>query len=84
MLKYCVDKWEKNKENLREAIEGFHYYKEDMSYKALMSLIITHILEDKWDSKNFTTIDDGDYQGTLLFVIPERTYRRMQLSNDLC
>lgn len=75
MLKYCVDQWEKNKENLREAIEGFKYYKENMSYKALMSLIITHILEDEWDSENFTTIDDGDYQGTLLFVIPKRCYQ---------
>lgn len=75
MLKYCVDQWEKNKENLREALEQFDFDKDYMSYKILMSLIITHILEDKWDSENFTTIDDGDYQGTLLFVIPERTYQ---------
>ena len=75
MLKYCVDQWEKNKENLRKALEQFDFDKDYMSYKVLMSLIITHILEDKWDSENFTTIDDGDYQGTLLFVIPERTYQ---------
>lgn len=75
MLKYCVDQWEKNKDNLREALEQFDFDKHYMSYKVLMSLIITHILEDKWDSENFTTIDDGDYQGTLLFVIPERTYQ---------
>ena len=75
MLKYCVDQWEKNKENLREALEQFDFDKEFMGYKVLMSLIITHILENKWDSENFTTIDDGDYQGTLLFVIPERCYQ---------
>ena len=75
MLKYCVDQWEKNKENLRKALEQFDFDKDYMGYKVLMSLIITHILENKWDSENFTTIDDGDYQGTLLFVIPERTYR---------
>ena len=40
-----------------------------------LSLIITHIVENKWDSENFTTIDDGDYQGSLLFVIPERCYQ---------
>ena len=74
MLKYCVDQWEKNKENLLEALEQFDFDKDYMGYKVLMSLIITHILENKWDSENFTTIDDGDYQGTLLFVIPERTY----------
>lgn len=75
MLKYCVDQWEKNKGNLREALEQFDFDKDYMGYKVLMSLIITHILENKWDSENFTTIDDGDYQGTLLFVIPERTYQ---------
>ena len=75
MLKYCVDQWEKNKENLRKALEQFDFDKDYMGYKVLMSLIITHILEDKWDSEDFTTIDDGDYQGTLLFVIPERTYQ---------
>ena len=75
MLKYCVDQWEKNKKNLHEALEQFDFDKEFMGYKVLMSLIITHILENKWDSENFTTIDDGDYQGTLLFVIPERTYQ---------
>ena len=75
MLKYCVDQWEKNKENLREALEQFDFDKDYMGYKVLMSLIITHILENKWDSENFTTIDDSDYQGTLLFVIPERCYQ---------
>lgn len=75
MLKYCVDQWEKNKENLRKALEQFDFDKDYMGYKVLMFLIITHILEDKWDSENFTTIDDGDYQGTLLFVIPERCYQ---------
>lgn len=75
MLKYCIDQWEKNKGNLREALEQFDFDKDYMGYKVLMSLIITHILEDKWDSENFTTIDDGDYQGTLLFVIPERCYQ---------
>lgn len=75
MLKYCVDQWEKNKGNLREALEQFDFDKDYMGYKVLMSLIITHILENKWDSENFTTIDDGDYQGTLLFVIPERCYQ---------
>lgn len=75
MLKYCVDQWEKNKENLRKALEQFDFDKDYMGYKVLMSLIITHILENKWDSENFSTIDDGDYQGTLLFVIPERCYQ---------
>lgn len=75
MLKYCAEKWNENKHYLRETLEQFDFRNEQMDYKVLMSLVITHILEDKWDSENFTTIDDGDYQGTLLFVIPERCYQ---------
>ena len=75
MLKYCINQWEKNKENLREALEQFDFHNEQMDYKVLMSLVITHILENRWDSENFTMIDDGDYQGTLLFVIPEKKYQ---------
>lgn len=75
MLKYCVEQWEKNKENLREVLKQFDFSNEEMDYKVLMSLVITHILEDKWDSKNFTMVDDGDYQGTLLFIIPEKIYQ---------
>ena len=75
MLKYCTEKWEENKHYLREALERFDLHNEQMDYKVLMSLVITHILENKWDSENFTTIDDGDYQGTLLFVIPEKLYQ---------
>lgn len=75
MLKYCVNQWEKNKENLRETLEQFDFRNKQMNYKVLMSLVITHILENKWDSENFTTIDDGNYQGTLLFVIPEKIYQ---------
>lgn len=75
MLKYCVEKWNENERYLREALEQFDFCNEQMDYKVLMSLVITHILENKWDSENFTMIDDGDYQGTLLFVIPEKIYQ---------
>ena len=75
MLKYCVEKWNENEHYLREALEQFDCRNKQMNYKVLMSLVITHILENKWDSENFTMIDDGDYQGTLLFVIPEKIYQ---------
>ena len=75
MLKYCVDQWEKNKENLRKALEQFDFRNEQMDYEVLMSLVITHILEDKWDSENFIMVDDGDYQGNLLFIIHEKIYQ---------
>ena len=47
-------------------------------------MIVKHILNeptgtntypDKFDDKNVTKIDNGDWQGTLLFLIPRKTYQ---------
>lgn len=87
MLQYCVDKWERNKEKLKRAIE------EDCTinnsgYDYLVKLIVRYILNDgecrkgekwewldadRWDEERITMIDDGQYQGTLLFLIPQVT-----------
>lgn len=90
MIKYCLWKWEAGKEELKNALsieEGL----DSCSYEFLVKLVVQHILNapmDKddnknydpdydtpWDEKNITVIDDGEYQGTLLFLIPQRTYQ---------
>lgn len=79
MLKYCYEKWDKNKDRLEEALR-----KTDISrveYRDLLVLTVDNILNEpestypQWESKRITQIDDGDYQGTLLFLIPEDTYQ---------
>lgn len=78
MLKYCYEKWDKNKGVLEEKLR-----KTDLSmvgYLDLLRLTVECILNDneyglKWDSKRITAIDNGDYQGTLLYLIPQDCYQ---------
>lgn len=79
MLKYCYEKWDKNKGELEAALR-----KTDISrveYRDLLVLTVENIFNDseypvyKWNTKKITQIDDGDYQGTFLFLIPADTYQ---------
>ena len=76
MIRYCRDKWDKNKDTLKEVLS------EDKKlncceYSYLVELVVEYILNDdeEWDTGNITVIDNGDYQGTLLFLIPRNTYQ---------
>lgn len=81
MIKYCIEKWDKNKKKLEDVL------REDTTlnscnYGYLVKLVVENILNDEtndycdtWDSENITTIDNGDYQGTLLFLIPTGAYQ---------
>lgn len=81
MLRYCLDKWNKYSKDLEEVL------KKDKSlnsceYIYLVKMVVNHVLnggcEDEyevWDSEKITTVDNGDYQGTLLFLIPKKTYQ---------
>ncbi|MCC0670566.1 MULTISPECIES: hypothetical protein [unclassified Clostridioides] len=83
MIKYCKEKWIKNKTRLREALLESDFINSDSycSYEDLVKLSVKYILnddideDDKWDSDNITEIDNGHYQGTLLYLIPKKTYQ---------
>lgn len=51
--------------------------KYDLNYDDIVRVVIYNIHEDNGDPdpKTIHEIDDGDYQGTLLFVIPEDAYQ---------
>ena len=79
MLKYCYEKWDKNKDKLEAALR-----KTDISrveYRDILVLTVENILNDEenpdycWDTRSITEINDGDYQGTLLYLIPQKTYQ---------
>lgn len=81
MIKYCLKKWDKNKENLEDVLREDRNLN-SCDYEYLVKLVVENILNDEeneycdtWDSSKITTIDDGDYQGTLLFLIPTKTYQ---------
>lgn len=83
MIKYCVKKWNKNKNKL------YNELKDDLNlngceYEYLVRLVVKHILNgdidesseyEQWDDTRITIVDNGDYQGTLLFIIPQKTYQ---------
>lgn len=81
MLKIVRDKWDKNKELLRnELINGTNFNK--CSYLDLVKLTFDYIYNsdeilrsEKVDVSAITEIDNGDYQGTLIYLIPFNTYQ---------
>ena len=88
MLKFCVDKWNQNKDKLRKRIETDNTIL-NCEYIHLVKLVVEEIFNDGiaresdtflfsdkvWDGDKITVIDNGDYQGTLLFAIPKACYQ---------
>lgn len=83
MLKIMRDKWNKNEKVLREELKS----RTDLNqaeYKDIVKLTFEKIfnsdIEDdvfgnKFDISRVTEIDDGDCQGTLMYLIPFDTYQ---------
>lgn len=81
MLKFCRDAWYENKDKL-EAVIMMDKNLNHCEYSYLVKLVVEHILnpsiETNWMKFNadaITVIDNGDYQGTVLFMIPRKTYQ---------
>lgn len=78
MLKFCRDAWYKNKDKLEAAIKTDTNLN-SCEYSYLVKLIVNYILnlstEEEFDADAITIIDNGDYQGTVLFMIPRKTYQ---------
>lgn len=86
MLKFCRDAWYENKDKL-EAVIMTDTKLNSCDYSYLVELVVEYILNPsietnwkKFDAKNITVIDNGDCQGTILFMIPRGTYQPS--SND--
>ena len=80
MLKYCLEKWNANKDLLEAKLRKDGSLN-SCGYIHLVELVVDFILNpsaddyEKWDSKHITVVDNGDYQGTQLFLIPIDTYQ---------
>lgn len=87
MIKYCVEKWDKNRDLLKAHLEQDTKLNA-CGWKYLVELVVKYILNDgeavdrgtyysggQWNVDSIVEIDDGDYQGTLLYVIPMYTYQ---------
>lgn len=80
MLKYCKEKWARNKKQLEAAMVSNKRIN-SLQYDDFVQMVVEHILNpgcydyERWDAKNITEIDNGDCQGTLLYLIPRDTYQ---------
>lgn len=83
MLNYCKYKWAENEQKLKEAIEKSENHIE-WEYDDLVRMVVTYILNKGGDeekvyganwSDNLAIIDDGDYQGTLIYLIHREVYQ---------
>lgn len=79
MIKFCKEQWMKNEGELRNILRK-EKKRNEYNYKDLVKLVVSEILNKNnddinWDENNITEIDNGDYQGTLLYLIPLKTYQ---------
>ncbi len=76
MIKELVARWEQNKPQIRKSFEVKH----PKDYKDLVKTVVENITSKEYgelslDPERIHQIDDGDYQGTLVFVIAEKGYQ---------
>ena len=86
MIKYALKKWDKNKDVLRNAIQQTEKDKRcTWDYEEIVKLVCRYIFNENVSREEpminvdgITMIDNGDYQGTLLFMMPFDTYQPME------
>lgn len=81
MLRIIVSQWDANKNELQEILSKRRDLG-DVEYKDLVKLVFDVIYNkdtpDEYytlDTDKITEIDNGHYQGTLLYLIPFQTYQ---------
>lgn len=82
MIDDFIKAWDENKEKLKKHIKS-HQQKDYNTYKKIVYIIFEQIINPYLERKNKITfdlnkiheIDDGEYQGTLIFIIPYDTYQ---------
>lgn len=81
MIQELVAQWEQNKEKLRESFVRVA----PSSYDDIFTRLFLEVLTDKkYETTQITTIDNGDHQGTRIFIIPEDTYQPCENDYLVC
>lgn len=78
MLKILAEQWCKNQNRLKNYLKENSETLNSLTYKDIVKIAFEHVYQDELealDYKHITEIDNGDYQGTLLFVIPFNIYQ---------
>ena len=83
MIQKYVDAWIENKDKYEAWLRGLEYDWDVIDYetmvKQLITLIINPCISSGYDGalqeNKITVIDDGDYQGPQIFIIPYDVYQ---------
>lgn len=88
MIQWCVDAWMERKQYFKRRLEslGEDYITDwSFTYTDIVKILFEEVINpyseeqglllDGYDIDKMTIIDDGHYQGTLIFIIPEDTYQ---------
>ncbi len=75
MIQEFVDRWERGKPEIRKAFEEEHPDSYGSIVKAVVKVLHDAGQYESIDPERIHEIDDGDYQGTLLFVIAASGYQ---------
>ena len=78
MITEFVQAWDARKSNLEEWFRQTN--QEELSYEVIVGSIIDEVLnpfiEGKgYDSSKIHTVDDGNYQGCQIFIVPMKCYQ---------
>lgn len=78
MIKEFVKKWDKYKKDLEDYFRNTKQ-KEYDTYKIIVELLFEKIINRdidyaEYDTENILVIDDGNYQGTQIFILHKNTY----------
>lgn len=83
-MKIMKYKWGKNEKIFEQALKNVKNLNA-ISYDDLVKLVFEKIYNsdcekdfERLDLDNITRIDDGDYQGTILYMIPFKTYQPVE------
>ena len=78
MLKVLAEQWCKNQNKLKKYLKDNYETLNSLMYKDIVQIAFEQIYDNKLDPLSFdcmTMVDNGGYQGTLLFIIPFNTYQ---------
>ncbi|HAT4302239.1 TPA: hypothetical protein I9089_002344 [Clostridium perfringens] len=80
MIKYFINKWDKNKDKLEEYIKTHNQEDYACSYEDLLKQVIEIVFNEGNEKRPFNTsdiqtVDFGDYQGTLILTFSTCAYQ---------
>lgn len=77
MIENFVRAWDANKDSLANWLRQTN--QEKLSYKEILRALLVKVINpftgEEWDIKKIHTIDDGDYQGCQIFIVPKAKYQ---------